>query len=69
MSKKLVTSTKPCMVCGKTSTVRVDLAGWKAWRAGTPIDRALPELDADQREQLITGLHGACWDLFLGAPA
>ena len=56
-------ATKTCPGCGKASTLEVDKAGYKAWQQGTLIQRALPDLTADQREQLITGYHGKCWDV------
>ena len=54
-------TTKRCMICGKTGTVSVSSAGHRRWLQGALIQNALPDLDADQREQLISGTHPACW--------
>lgn len=55
-------TTKPCVVCGKTSRVTVPLAGYIAWRHhGEFVQNAFPEMSADNRELLISGTHPACW--------
>ena len=51
-----------CPECGKTDTIAVSAAGYNAWQGGELIQRALPELSADAREQFITGYCSACWD-------
>jgi hypothetical protein len=52
--------------CGFCSTpptpIQVRRGDLAAWRSGTLIQRAFPEMPADQRELLITGTHPACWD-------
>lgn len=60
--------TKPCMVCGQKSKLTVDEAGYLAWRAGALIQRAFPGMPKDQREQLMTGTHGECWDKMFSDP-
>lgn len=32
-----------------------------------PIQDILPDHSPDEREQIITGIHGACWDAKFGA--
>jgi hypothetical protein len=39
----------------------VSESGIANWRGGALIQDALPELDADQRELLISGIHAGCW--------
>ena len=51
----------PCPFCGKTSTVEVDAEGIDRYRAGALVTDAFPNLTADQRELLITGIDDACW--------
>jgi hypothetical protein len=51
-----------CRSCGREFTLTVRKAGYEEWRAGTLIQRALPELSADQRELLISGICGTCFD-------
>lgn len=55
--------TKECFICGKASTVVVPLDGWTAYKKGAFVQDAFPSLTADEREQLLTGVHGPCFDL------
>lgn len=60
--------TDPCMLCGHTGIVKnVPKAGYALWEAGEFIQVALPMLSADDREQLMTGTHPACWDAMMPA--
>lgn len=58
----------PCRVCGSRSVVDgVDALGYVEWsQMGKPIQEALPALDADQRELLMTGTHAHCWQTMFG---
>ncbi len=60
--------TRPCVMCGNRSTLRdVDALGYIRWsELGEDILRALPDLDADQRELLISGTHAHCWEKMWG---
>jgi hypothetical protein len=41
----------------------VDALGFLRWKElGEDILSALPDLDADQRELLISGTHAHCWE-------
>jgi hypothetical protein len=53
--------TKPCPGCKQTHSVRVDPLGYAEWQDGMPIQRAMPELSAPEREILITGICPPCW--------
>jgi hypothetical protein len=44
----------------------VDQQGFYKWQAGENILSALPELDDDQRELLISGTHAHCWEVLWG---
>lgn len=57
----VVLGTVPCMICGESDTVPVPRAGWVAWLSGVLVQHAFPELSTDDRELLITGIHGRCW--------
>ena len=52
----------PCRCCQKVTDLQVDLEKFVAWQQGELIQNALPELDADQRELLISGTCPTCWD-------
>lgn len=54
--------TDKCFVCHEAGKVVVDEAGYNRWKAGEFIQNALPTLSADEREQLMTGTHGPCFD-------
>ena len=60
----MIVRTQPCVVCGFDGIVTVDPQGYRRWLVdGVDILTALPELDADQRELLISGTHAHCWEL------
>ena len=49
-----------CPFCGAEHTVEVDLAQFEAWQNGELIQRAMPDLTATEREQLISDLCPKC---------
>jgi tRNA(Arg) A34 adenosine deaminase TadA len=64
----VIVTCPPCIVC-RTSAVLdgVDALGFVEWQQlGVPIQNALPDLDADQRELLVTGTHAHCWERLFG---
>ncbi len=56
--------TRKCVVCGERGMLEdVDALGFLRWKElGENILDALPDLDADQRELLISGTHAHCWE-------
>jgi len=54
--------TRTCLVCGQDGRVEVPFKGYMDWQAGAFIQDAMPDVSAAEREQIITGTHGACWD-------
>lgn len=58
--------TPKCWVCGKEGLVcGVPREGFQRWMSGELIQNALPELSADDRQQLLDGVHGPCFDALL----
>jgi hypothetical protein len=52
-----------CPVCGRTDHIPVRHGAYVLWHeCGKLIQDAMPELSATQREQLITGICGPCWE-------
>lgn len=51
-----------CKLCYILFTLRVDARGYALWESGTHIQSALPDLPADQREFLISGVCPACFN-------
>jgi hypothetical protein len=58
--------TRPCVMCGKSSTVDADRAAIDRWKGGAYIQQAFPDWSADQRELLVSGTHPECWDTLMG---
>ena len=52
----------PCRSCKEVTDLTVNIEGFIAWQGGELIQNALPELDADQRELLISGICPKCWE-------
>lgn len=52
-----------CRLCREPFDVIVSLDSWHAWRTGTLIQNAIPELSKETRELLITGVCADCWRL------
>lgn len=54
-----------CINCKKTHLVRLRSVGdLDKWQKGMTMDRALPYLNVDQRELLISQICGKCYDSF-----
>jgi hypothetical protein len=53
---------KPCLMCGKSSVKLLDAARFAAWQGGVYVQDAFPEMSADEREVLVTGIHADCWN-------
>lgn len=53
---------KPCLCCGLSSMLTVDIDRWSKWSEGVNIQIAFPDLSENDRELLITGTHSECWD-------
>jgi len=58
--------TKPCTSCGEKSIVELDEDKFVAWRHGEHVQNVWPEKSPDERELLITGTHGTCWNKMFG---
>lgn len=52
-----------CRVCGTKHNVIVPAAGYLKWAKGqAKIQEALPSLTEDERELLVSGICGKCFD-------
>jgi hypothetical protein len=63
---KQMYTTKKCIQCGKTGTVELHMDDVLAWHRGRLAQQAFPYLDKEEREQVISGTHPACWTLMVG---
>lgn len=59
----ITVNTVPCPGCGEQHEIKVPVLGLQLWRNGEAhIQDALPMLGPDEREMLMTGYCGPCWD-------
>ncbi|GAC1527392.1 MAG: hypothetical protein NVS3B1_17620 [Marmoricola sp.] len=59
-------TTPRCPHCGLRGSVLASAAGVLAWQQGALIQSALPEVPIEQREQIKSGFHPACWRVVFG---
>lgn len=59
---------RDCPFCGQGATTVVPAQGLWAWEHGTFAQVAFPTLSAAEREQVMTGTHGECWDRYMKEP-
>lgn len=52
-----------CPMCDTPGAITVNLDAWADWRNGVLIQVAFPDLDDGERELLMTGLCGPCFDV------
>lgn len=60
--EKTITLKPRCPECGIINDVTVSIIGYHNYKSGMLIQDALPELNPVQREMLITGICGKCWN-------
>jgi len=53
---------KTCLKCKKTVDVGIKPEDYERWAAGELLQNAAPYLTADDREILLSGLCGSCFD-------
>jgi hypothetical protein len=52
-----------CPLCqGPAAVTDLDSQATEKWLAGAQVQDVFRDLSADEREILITGTHGSCWD-------
>lgn len=66
MGDKAFVRTNPCPVCGRQHEFELDREAFEAWQTDTHIQNAFPDMSADDREILISGTCGPCWDRLWG---
>jgi hypothetical protein len=55
-----------CKWCEKCYELNVSTKRFALWKKGELIQDVMPELSADERELLISGTCGECWDKMFG---
>ncbi len=51
-----------CRMCGSVNLVSLVESDFNKWKQGQVIQKALPYLDVNQRELLMTQICGTCFD-------
>jgi len=62
----MITVAVECPLCGCVNFIKVPVEGYLEWQRGGFIQHALPELSAEEREMLISGICPDCWDNMFG---
>lgn len=62
MSSTIVVRTKSCAVCGDYEMWSLDRELVNRWQGGENIQLVFPDMSAEDRELLISGIHPVCWD-------
>jgi len=55
-----------CKDCGNEFKFSVPDKGYEDWKAGKLIQEAMPGVNADFREMLISGICPVCWEKMFG---
>lgn len=55
-----------CPICCESDTIEVPVHQYMDWQMGGLIQHVMPQLTATQREQIISGICGPCWDRSFG---
>lgn len=58
--------TPQCPLCHKSGDIEVSNTSYDSWKSGIAIQKALPELSSEIREQIISGTHPECWTNIFG---
>lgn len=58
----LITLEKTCLFCNQTHRITVNTKDYKAWKEGALIQDVFHYLTANDREILISGICGTCFD-------
>lgn len=59
---ELVRITSECICCGKVQSIELNESVYVKWIRGEHIQDVAPELSVDDRELLISGVCGTCFD-------
>ncbi len=62
MANLITIKTPKCPMCGKSAEFTVTAEGYNNYVNGGLVQRCFPELKAEDRERLITGICPECWD-------
>lgn len=55
-----------CPFCGEKMALWVKEDELAAWERGVPVQKAFPDLSAEEREFIISGICENCWEKMFG---
>lgn len=58
----IVVIDRHCLLCGRPSSVEVPAHQYEEYQRGSKVQHAFPDIPADQREVIISGVHPRCFD-------
>lgn len=59
--ESVMTIVKTCVVCGEIKSVHCSPEEFDAWLHGALIQAAMPNTPKEERELLVSGTCGECW--------
>lgn len=62
----MVFITRICPFCGEKMGLWVDREQLTTWAGGVPVQKAFPDLSAEEREFIISGICENCWEKMFG---
>lgn len=65
-NKETVEVVTTCPFCEEDHIVTVPLDGYSNWLSGEKIQNAMPDVPAEDREMLISGICPSCWQKAFG---
>lgn len=65
-NKETVEVVTTCPICEEDHIVTVPLDGYNNWLCGEKIQNAMPNVPAEDREMLISGICPSCWQKTFG---
>lgn len=65
-NKNTIEVVTTCPFCGEDHIVTVPEDGYNRWIRGEKIQIAMPEVPAEDREMLISGICPTCWNKTFG---
>jgi hypothetical protein len=66
MTKMIDFVTPVCPVCNRAGFIELSAEAVERWYAGELIQVCFPDISIDLREQMMTGIHPACWLVAVG---
>lgn len=63
-----LTLKETCIECGTLHYIKMEKKSYDAWKSGVSIQNVAPSLSVDERELLLSGFCGKCYDKLMPEP-